>query len=89
MGRKLRVCGQIGVITNAGTDGAIIGPPALMEYAVDPVGLATIKPSLFTLVTHSPSTKICNEIMYGEAPLWKMTSFNGWASNESDITPLR
>src|SRR6266404_4003724 len=43
--RFVRTCGQIGVITNAPDSGARIGRPAESEYAVEPVGVATIKPS--------------------------------------------
>ena len=44
-GRLVSMCGQIGVRQNAATDGKMIGPPADSEYAVDPVGVATISPS--------------------------------------------
>jgi hypothetical protein len=44
-GLTLRLCGAIGVITKLLEDGANIGPPQLSEYAVDPVGVATINPS--------------------------------------------
>ncbi len=39
------MCGQMGVRQIAPTDGKMIGPPAESEYAVEPVGVATIKPS--------------------------------------------
>ncbi len=45
MGRFDSVKGQIGVITTAFIDGKIIGPPAERLYAVEPVGVETIKPS--------------------------------------------
>ena len=44
-GRTARVWAQIGVTTIASTPGTTIGPPALSEYAVDPVGDATTIPS--------------------------------------------
>jgi hypothetical protein len=44
-GRKDRLRGQIGVRTRALSDGWTIGPPAEREYAVEPVGVETIKPS--------------------------------------------
>lgn len=44
-GLKDSESGAIGVSSVDGTDGATIGPPADMEYAVDPVGVATINPS--------------------------------------------
>ena len=37
--------GQIGVTQTQLALGSMIEPPADMEYAVDPVGVATIKPS--------------------------------------------
>jgi len=44
-GLKDRLRGQIGVRTRALSDGWTIGPPAEREYAVEPVGVETIKPS--------------------------------------------
>jgi hypothetical protein len=44
-GRKERLRGQIGVRTRALRDGWTMGPPAEREYAVEPVGVETIKPS--------------------------------------------
>ena len=44
-GRLVSVCGQIGVIASAATEGKTMGPPAESEYAVEPVGVATISPS--------------------------------------------
>ena len=45
MGRKDKEWAQMGVKTMALTDGWTIGPPALNEYAVLPVGVATMSPS--------------------------------------------
>src|SRR5689334_25391955 len=45
IGRFESVNGQIGVITTAFIDGKITGPPADRLYAVDPVGVETIRPS--------------------------------------------
>ena len=39
------MCAAIGVTTMASTPGTTIGPPALSEYAVEPVGVATMMPS--------------------------------------------
>ena len=36
---------QIGVTTKASTEGSRIGPPAESEYAVEPLGVATMTPS--------------------------------------------
>jgi acetyltransferase len=44
-GRFVRVKGQIGVIRMPATPGWITGPPAAREYAVEPVGVAMIRPS--------------------------------------------
>ena len=44
-GLDVRECGDIGVTTKLSTSGLIIGPPEDKEYAVDPVGVAIIKPS--------------------------------------------
>ena len=44
-GRKERLRGHIGVKTRADRDGWTMGPPALREYAVDPVGVETMSPS--------------------------------------------
>src|SRR5690606_32410743 len=44
-GRTLRLCGDTGVITKLPLPGIMMGPPQLNEYAVDPVGVATIIPS--------------------------------------------
>lgn len=44
-GRKESECGAMGVSSVLGTLGATIGPPALSEYAVEPDGVAMIRPS--------------------------------------------
>jgi hypothetical protein len=41
----------IGVTTMHGTEGDTIGPPALKDYAVDPVGVAVMTPSAENVVT--------------------------------------
>src|SRR4029077_20834013 len=43
--RLVRTWGQIGVTTNAPESGMRMGPPAASEYAVEPVGVAMIRPS--------------------------------------------
>lgn len=50
MGRKDRVCGQMGVMRRAGICGWTRDPPAESEYAVDPVGVDTVRPSAWTVV---------------------------------------
>jgi hypothetical protein len=44
-GLKDRLRGHIGVSTRALRDGWTIGPPADSEYAVEPVGVDTMRPS--------------------------------------------
>lgn len=48
--RNDRACGQMGVNRMAGTQGWQMEPPAAAEYAVEPVGVASITPSPCTLV---------------------------------------
>jgi hypothetical protein len=45
------MCAAIGVTTMHGTEGETIGPPALNEYAVEPVGVAEMTPSAENVVT--------------------------------------
>src|SRR5665647_2152228 len=45
MERFESACGQIGVSANTSAVGKTIAPPAASEYAVEPVGELTIKPS--------------------------------------------
>jgi hypothetical protein len=45
IGRSDKVCGQIGASTSASSSGYRIGPPHDSAYAVDPVAVATTKPS--------------------------------------------
>lgn len=45
IGRKESECGAMGVNNAHGTEGATIGPPQDIEYAVDPEGVAIIRPS--------------------------------------------
>jgi hypothetical protein len=40
-----RLRGQMGVKTRALSEGCTIGPPAEREYAVEPVGVDTMRPS--------------------------------------------
>lgn len=44
-GRKERLRGHMGVRTSALSDGCTMGPPADNEYAVEPVGVPTMRPS--------------------------------------------
>lgn len=44
-GLKDKLRGHMGVRTSALSEGWTIGPPADSEYAVDPVGVDTMRPS--------------------------------------------
>ena len=71
-GRKDSERGAIGVRTVHGTEGAIIGPPADMLYAVEPEGVAMMMPSASMVVTKLPSTKASSCTVRGFAPLqWR------------------
>src|SRR5437764_15167945 len=74
--RFVRTCGQIGVITKTPDSGSRIGPPADSEYAVEPVGVATIKPSALNSVNDSPFTRVRNRIRRDNSPRLKTASFN-------------
>lgn len=51
-GRNERLRGQIGVNTRALKDGWTMGPPAEREYAVEPVGVDTMRPSDYVMGQH-------------------------------------
>jgi hypothetical protein len=90
-GRKDRLRGHIGVSKIAEVDGCTIGPPAESEYAVEPVGVEMIIPSLFKQSGHNhlraskshttpsvrcwPSTKISIVLRCALLPRWRATSF--------------
>ena len=87
-GRKLRERGQMGVSTSAESDGWTIGPPAESEYAVDPVGVATISPSETLSVKCCPSTYASIVFRCGLLPRWSATSFmTCQVSSESALDP--
>jgi hypothetical protein len=50
-GLKERLRGEIGVRSTAGVVGCTMGPPAEREYAVEPVGVDTMIPSLTASVS--------------------------------------
>ena len=41
----VRLCGAIGEMMKLFESGVTMGPPTLIEYAVDPVGVDTMRPS--------------------------------------------
>lgn len=51
IGRKLKLCGQIGVRQTTCAEGWTIDPPQLRLYAVLPVGVAISSPSPVTVVS--------------------------------------
>lgn len=53
-------------------------PPALSEYAVDPVGVLIIRPSADVEVSIRPDIEIVRCVRCGEAPRWRMTSLSAW-----------
>ena len=57
MERSKTMCGDTGVSTTQSRRGNTMGPRAENEYAVDPVGVATMTPSAENVVTLSPSTQ--------------------------------
>ncbi|MNR05464.1 hypothetical protein D3C85_1214970 [compost metagenome] len=71
-----KVWGYIGTITMASSLGCMIGPPADSAYAVEPVGVATIRPSAFWLQTNWPSICSSNSIIRVDLPGCSTTSFS-------------
>src|ERR1041385_4062114 len=69
-GRTASVWGQIAVTTIASTVGTTIGPPADIEYAVEPVGVLTMMPSAEYCATSSPSTETLMRTTRATPPLW-------------------
>src|SRR5438270_2671414 len=87
--RFVSTCGQIGVITKTPDSGSMIGPPADREYAVEPVGVATINPSALNSVSVSPFTRVRNRIRRESSPLLKTASFNaiiGFSPESGTVT---
>ena len=74
-GRKDKLRGQIGVRTIALNEGCTIGPPADSEYAVEPVGVETMRPSQTASVRCCPSTNTSIVFRCGLGPRWSETSF--------------
>src|SRR6267378_5987886 len=87
-GRTARVCGQMAVTTIASTVGTTIGPPADIEYAVDPVGVLTMIPSAEYCATSSPSTATLRRTTRATPPLWTTTSFRTSGSTRPAFDPL-
>src|ERR1041384_6243620 len=75
-GRTASVWGQIAVTTIASTVGTTIGPPADIEYAVEPVGVLTMMPSAEYCATSSPSTETLLRTTRATPPLWTTTSLS-------------
>lgn len=62
-GLKDRESGATGVIRVQGTEGATMGPPAVIEYAVEPLGVATMSPSEQTEAMYPSSTTMSTVIV--------------------------
>ena len=58
----------MGVITRPLTSGWTILPPALSEYAVDPVGVLIMRPSAEVEVRMRPDMDMVRCVRCGEAP---------------------
>src|SRR3989441_12176029 len=87
-GRPARVWGQIAVTTIASTVGTTIGPPADIEYAVDPVGVLTMIPSAEYCATSSPSTDTFRRTTRATPPLCTTTSLSTSGSTLPPLAPL-
>src|SRR3954451_24896258 len=86
-GRFVSMCGQIGVMQIAGTEGKMMGPPADSEYAVDPVGVEMMRPSALYAHMNCPSTCVSRSIMRASADFASTASFN--ASKDETVSPAR
>src|SRR3989475_13147564 len=87
-GRTASVCGQMAVTTIASTVGTTIGPPADIEYAVEPVGVLTMMPSAEYCATSSPSTATLRRTTRATPPVWTTTSFSTSGSTLPPLAPL-
>src|SRR6266550_865902 len=87
-GRTASVCGQMAVTTMASTVGTTIGPPADIEYAVEPVGVLTMIPSAEYCATSSPSTETLSRRTRATPPLCTTTSFRTSGSTRPLLAPL-
>src|SRR3954453_2146187 len=87
-GRTASVCGQIAVTTIASTVGTTIGPPADIEYAVEPVGVLTMMPSAEYCATSSPSTDTFSRTTRATPPLCTTTSLRTSGSTLPTLAPL-
>src|SRR5881394_4631000 len=84
-GRTARVWGQIAVTTIASTVGTTIGPPADIEYAVEPVGVLTMMPSAEYCATSSPSTDTLTRTTRATPPLCTTTSLSTRGSTRPGV----
>ncbi|MNT99116.1 hypothetical protein D3C72_2418830 [compost metagenome] len=77
----------MGARTHAGTSGAMIGPPADKAYAVEPVGVARIMPSVPYVATRDSPAKTSNSSIRDEVPFRTTPSFN--AVCRASVSPSR
>src|SRR2546427_10524497 len=87
-GRPAGVCGQRAFTIRASPVGATMGPPADIEYAVEPVGVLTMMPSAEYCATSSPSTATLRRTTRATPPLWTTTSFSTRGSTLPPLAPL-
>src|SRR5512145_3406058 len=87
-GRTASVWGQMAVTTMASTVGTTIGPPADIEYAVEPVGVLTMIPSAEYCATSSPSTETLRRTTRATPPLCTTMSFRTSGSTLLPLGPL-
>src|SRR3989304_7419832 len=76
IGRFVRVCGQIGVMTMARNVGWTIGPCAAREYPVEPVGVEMIRPSALNDERYISPIVVSMSLILASAPLLVTTSFS-------------
>ena len=72
----------MGVMSRLETSGWIMDPPALSEYAVEPVGVLIIMPSETESVRKRLLMwiEVCRRC--GDAPRWRMISLRAWIEGE-------
>lgn len=73
----------MGVTTITAASGERIGPPALIEYAVEPVGVEMISPSAVYSLTECPPIESSRRITREWSPRKTTTSFNAVPSNRT------
>ena len=86
-GRLVSVCGQIGVRQTALTVGNTMGPPAASEYAVEPVGVETIRPSALYSQTNVSPAHTSRSTMRAIDDLAMTTSLKRFIFSDNAVSP--